>query len=159
MDFPPSLTQKIQPEIATVWRLHELVTIGVTLAGAISLFFTFFSLEAMQRAVIFGGGVLVAIEFVSLLLQGAQQRAWRYELWEDQIETLDGVIFKKRTLIPLGAVQFVDTTQGPIERAYGLMSLQVSTAAQAHKIPGLNPETAIELRQKIIDKAGTLSHD
>jgi membrane protein YdbS with pleckstrin-like domain len=46
-------------------------------------------------------------------------------------------------------VQHVDTSQGPIMRAFGLSDVKVSTAAGVHAIPALADHDADALRDRI----------
>jgi len=54
-------------------------------------------------------------------------------------------------VVPYGRMQFVDVTRGPLERAFGIATVQLHTAA-AHtdaRIPGLVPEEAARLRDRL----------
>jgi uncharacterized protein len=73
-------------------------------------------------------------------------KRWRYEVRETEIELQRGVIFTKRTLIPMIRVQHVDTNQGPILKKYHLATIEISTAATVHEIPALDLDEAEELR-------------
>jgi membrane protein YdbS with pleckstrin-like domain len=48
-------------------------------------------------------------------------------------------------------MQFVDVTAGPLERAFGLATVQLHTAAAATqaRIPGLRPDEAARLRDRL----------
>jgi membrane protein YdbS with pleckstrin-like domain len=48
-------------------------------------------------------------------------------------------------------MQFVDVTAGPLERALGLATVQLHTAAAASdaRIPGLVPDEATRLRDRL----------
>lgn len=74
---------------------------------------------------------------------------WRYEVRETEIELQHGVIFTKRTLIPMIRVQHVDTKQGPVLKKYDLATISISTAATVHEIPALDLAEAEELRSYI----------
>ena len=53
-----------------------------------------------------------------------------------------------------GRLQFVDVTAGPLDRAFGLTSVQLHTAAATSDaaIPGLAPEVAAQLRDRLAAK-------
>ena len=74
---------------------------------------------------------------------------WHYEINEQEIDLLRGIIVKKRTLIPMNRIQHVDNRQGPIYKAFKLSSVSVSTAATTHEIPALDDETAEQVRHNI----------
>ena len=86
-------------------------------------------------------------------------KTWRYDISEQEIDFLRGILIKKRTLIPMVRVQHVDTGQGPLMRRFGLAELSISTAAGSHEIPALAEETAHALRQRISVLARVVEED
>lgn len=84
---------------------------------------------------------------------------WRYAIDENEIDLKRGVIFKKRTLIPLSRVQHVDTRQGPLLRNYDLASVTISTAATTHEIPALDSVLADRVRKQISTYARLAEED
>jgi membrane protein YdbS with pleckstrin-like domain len=77
--------------------------------------------------------------------------AWGYAERDDDLLVRRGVMFKRLSVVPYGRMQFVDVTAGPIERAFGLMTVRMHTAAAATdaRIPGLVPEDATRLRDQL----------
>jgi membrane protein YdbS with pleckstrin-like domain len=62
------------------------------------------------------------------------------------------------TLIPFDRIQFVETHQGPLDRAFSLTQLVIYTAAgKAGTIPGLESSEAEALREELSRVAGTES--
>jgi hypothetical protein len=86
-------------------------------------------------------------------------RTWRYQVSEQEIDLLQGVFVKTRTLIPMVRVQHVDTEQGPLLRRFGLSSVTISTAAGSHRIPALADEAAALLRDQISVLARVVDED
>ncbi|MDR9419578.1 PH domain-containing protein [Gracilimonas sp.] len=84
-----------------------------------------------------------------LIFPKIRWQRWKYEVSDEGIDMLRGIIIKKRTMVPINRVQHVDTRQGPIYRKYDLASVTISTAATTHEIPALDNETADELRNTI----------
>lgn len=62
-----------------------------------------------------------------------------------------GVFFRDLTIVPYGRMQQVNVTSGPIERRFGLASVQLVTASSATdaSIGGLSPESAAALRDRL----------
>jgi membrane protein YdbS with pleckstrin-like domain len=77
--------------------------------------------------------------------------AWGYAERDDDLLVRRGVMFKRVSVVPYGRMQFVDVTAGPIERAFGLMTVRMHTAAAATdaRIPGLVPDDATRLRDQL----------
>ena len=66
-----------------------------------------------------------------------------------------GKLWHTFTVVPYGRVQYLDVSQGPIERRYGLKTLRLHTASASvdAKIPGLDADLADELRARIARRA------
>ncbi len=102
-------------------------------------------------------GVLSAIVLVAAIPY-LRYRRWRYEIRERDLFLSRGSLFFVLTLIPFDRIQYVETHQGPLDLAFGLMQLVVYTAAgRAARIPGLAPEEAGSLREELSKVAGTQS--
>jgi len=92
------------------------------------------------------------------LVPPVRYRLWAYEIRPHDLYTSRGGLFVTRTLIPFDRIQFVETRQGPLDRAFSLHQLVVYTAAgQAGRIPGLGDEEAGSLREELSRVAGTVS--
>jgi len=102
-------------------------------------------------------GVLAAIALAAAIPY-LRYRRWRYEIRERDLFLSRGSLFFVLTLIPFDRIQYVETHQGPLDLAFGLMQLVVYTAAgRAARIPGLAPEEAGSLREELSKVAGTES--
>jgi uncharacterized protein len=102
-------------------------------------------------------GVISAIVLVAVIPY-LRYRRWRYEIRERDLFLSRGSLFFVLTLIPFDRIQYVETHQGPLDLAFGLMQLVVYTAAgRAARIPGLSPEEAGSLREELSKVAGTQS--
>lgn len=98
------------------------------------------------------GVILVAVAggVVDLFL-GRRVRAWAFAEREDDLLVRRGVLIRRLSVIPYGRMQYVDVTAGPIERAFGLATVRMHTAAAASdaRVPGLGPDDAATLRDNL----------
>jgi len=100
---------------------------------------------------------LAGLVFCSLVLGwgwrliGRNYDSWGYAEREDDLLVTHGWMFRRLVVVPYGRMQFVDVTAGPVERRFGLATLQLHTAAAATDatIPGLPPEEAARLRDRL----------
>jgi uncharacterized protein len=62
-----------------------------------------------------------------------------------------GVMFRSLVVVPYGRMQFVDVEAGPLARKLGYASVQLHTASPATdaSIPGLVPDEAARLRDRL----------
>ncbi|MEU9301406.1 PH domain-containing protein [Streptomyces sp. NPDC048269] len=95
---------------------------------------------------------LVALAWGWVLL-GRNWRSWRYSERADDLLISRGVLWREETVVPYGRMQLVEVTSGPLERRFGLASVQLHTAAAATdaKIPGLVPAEAQRLRDRLTE--------
>lgn len=84
---------------------------------------------------------------------GRNWRSWRYAERADDLLIAHGVLWHEVTVVPYGRMQLVEVTSGPLERRYGLARLQLHTAAATTDatIPGLTPEEAERLRDRLTE--------
>ncbi|MFF3711333.1 PH domain-containing protein [Streptomyces phaeochromogenes] len=84
---------------------------------------------------------------------GRNWRSWRYAERADDLLISRGVLWREETVVPYGRMQLVEVTSGPVERHFGLSSVQLHTAAAATdaRIPGLDPAEAERLRDRLTE--------
>jgi uncharacterized protein len=97
---------------------------------------------------------LAAVLAASLAVFGSLRsrcRAWFYEERGEDLLVRRGVLFQRVSIVPYGRMQFVDVTAGPVERSFGLATVQLHTAAAATnaRIPGLDRAEAERLRDQL----------
>jgi uncharacterized protein len=105
---------------------------------------------AAVAAVAAAVGVLIGGS-VADLVAGSRVRAWGYAERDEDLLVRRGVMFRRTSVIPYGRMQYVEVTAGPFERAFGLATVQMHTAAAASdaRIPGLPAVEAARLRDQL----------
>ena len=95
--------------------------------------------------------VLVAAFFV-IRVPLRRYHARGYDMGDDRLRVVRGVMFHSDTVVPFGRIQHIDVNQGPLQRFYGLATLTVHTAgthnASVH-LPGLANDDAAAMRETI----------
>ncbi|MGH3424295.1 MAG: PH domain-containing protein [Nocardioidaceae bacterium] len=81
------------------------------------------------------------------------QRAWGYAENADDLYVTRGVMWRRLVAVPYGRMQFVDVSAGPLERFFGVATVTLHTASTetAADIPGLPPEEATRLRNRLTE--------
>lgn len=95
--------------------------------------------------------------FLAWRLPPRRYASWRYELGPDALRLGRGVMFRSESVVPYTRIQHVDTEQGPFERMLGIARVTVHTASassQSLTIPGLVPDDAERLRERLALLAG-----
>ncbi len=136
----------------------RLLWIGRALVVALVLAGVGFAVDRFLSPL--GTGLLAAVLLVAALLGTVHAllyyRSWRFEIQDDALYLVRGVVTEVETAVPYVRVQHVDTQRGPIERLVGLSSLVVYTAGTRGAdiaIPGLTPARASDLRDRLRDLA------
>ena len=99
-------------------------------------------------------GAALLIMVIGLPWIARRVRAWGYAERADDLVVGSGIMFRRLVIVPYGRLQLVDVTAGPLDRAFGLTTVQLHTAAATSdaKIPGLQPEAAADLRDRLAAK-------
>ncbi len=153
-----AIRQGLDPLVVRVWTIENGLTLGLLLLGA-SIGFIALAINT--------GAPKIWLALVWLIILGIflvqvawfpkrEYKNWSYEMTEQILELRFGVIWQKAVLIPLSRLQHVDLHRGPLERHFGLSSLEIHTAGTknaSHKIPGLKPDAAIKLRDDLVQAA------
>lgn len=149
-DLQGDTWHSLSPKLIAARRLILGFFAGIVLLAAVVLAFT--------TAPIWVAG-LVALAAVLILAIGwpwigRRVRSWGYAERADDLVVGCGIWFRRIVIVPYGRLQFVDVKAGPIDRAFGLVSVQLHTAAATSDaaIPGLSPEAAAQLRDRLAAK-------
>ena len=96
------------------------------------------------------GAVLLAVRLVVVT---RNWRSWGYAERDEDLYITNGVLFRSLIAVPYGRMQLVEVASGPLERAYGLASVTLKTASAETNatIPGLTPEEAARLRDRLTE--------
>jgi len=84
-------------------------------------------------------------------LIGRRVRSYGYCERADDLLVTSGILFRRLVIVPYGRMQLVDVTAGPIDRWLGITTVQLHTAAATSDaaIPGLTPDDASDLRDRL----------
>jgi membrane protein YdbS with pleckstrin-like domain len=143
---PPAAWLAPSPRLRSLRRAEVAVVGGiVVVAGGLA----FLALSDVA-AIAFALGVLV-LTVVADFVAGRRVRAWAFAERQDDLVVRRGLMFRRLSVIPYGRMQFVEVTAGPLERSFGLATVQMHTAAAASdaRIPGLEAAEAARIRDQL----------
>jgi len=145
-DPPGEPWVRVSPRLATVRRIGLLVVwvpLGVLLAVLLWLVHAWLGALAALVA-------LLGLAWVWAVV-GRTVRSWGYAERAEDLLVTRGVLRRQLVVVPYGRMQFVDVTAGPLDRRFGLATVQLHTAAAATdaSIPGLVPAEAARLRNRL----------
>ena len=96
--------------------------------------------------------VALILLWLVMFLPHRRYAARGHAMSDDRLRVVRGILFHSDTVVPFGRVQHIDVDRGPIERYYGLATLQLYTAGShgdVVSLPGLAHEDALEMRETI----------
>ncbi|TDO54249.1 hypothetical protein EV643_10130 [Kribbella sp. VKM Ac-2527] len=137
----------VSPKLAAVRRVTAAIVFGLmTIVGLVSFGLMMGWLYGVLWLVVMGIGFAW-----TWVLIGRNQRSWKYAEREDELLVSHGIMFRQLVVVPYGRMQFVDVAAGPLERAFGIATVELHTATPATdaKIPGLHPDEASRLRDRL----------
>lgn len=152
-------TESLDPRVRSYWLAENLIATGVVAALVLGgTILAAMLAQATVAALVGGLGTLgvVALASLSFVAAGLDFRYFRYEVTELGLYVSRGWLWRRYQVVPHARVQTVDTTHGPLMRAFGLVAVDVTTASAngGTSIPGLVPEVADRLVSELAARAG-----
>jgi uncharacterized protein len=144
----------------TVWVVQGAITTAVLGLAVIVAVVVLVLADASTAAWIVGtaGAVAVIASAVVMvwLLPVRDHRHFRYEVTELGLYVARGWLWRRWQVVPHARIETVDIRSGPLLRAFGLVAVQVATAAAGGGtgIPGLDPSVADTLVEELSRRAG-----
>ena len=141
--WTPVSTKLITARRLTLALVYLVVVVAV---GAL------FLIPRIPRPLAIGVAVAALVSFGWLWwLMGRRVRSFGYSERGDDLLVTSGIMFRRLVIVPYGRMQLVDVKAGPIDRRFGVTTVQLHTAAATTdaKIPGLVPDVAAALRDRL----------
>ena len=143
--------KRLDSRAKTLWRITGALGALPLLAGGV--FASWILLRVADLPLLFGLlpflAALALFVVLASVVPDLRWRRWRYEIRDDEVDLQRGIIWIRRTLVPLARIQHVDTQSGPLQRRFDLATVVFYTAAGANQIPELSARVAAEARDRI----------
>lgn len=143
-------SERVSPRARTMWTLgalgNSVFTLGVL--ALVAYVWAPFAVPWWAFALLVVGSAAYTV-----LMPRWRYAVHRWEATETAVYTQTGWWSIERRIAPMSRIQTVDTQRGPLEQAYRLSSVTVTTASAAGplKIRGLDHEVAADLAQKLTE--------
>ena len=150
---------QLDPRVRRLWALEwGLLALAVGIATTVTAVLLALSEEGLAGILVavIGGGVTLLLVALAVLQPRLLYRRFRYEITDLGLYVARGSLWRKWQVVPHPRVQTVDTKRGLLERAFGLVSVAVTTASArgGTEIPGLDAQVADALVQELARRAG-----
>ena len=150
---------QLDPRVQRLWALEwGLAALAVGIATTVTALLLARAEEGLAAVVVAltAGGMTLLLVVLAALQPRLLYRRFRYEITDLGLYVARGSLWRRWQIVPHARVQTVDTKRGPLERAFGLVSLAVTTASATGgtEIPGLDVRLADALVEELARRAG-----
>ena len=149
----------LDPRVRAYWLVEGLI--GTAVVAVLVIAGTVIAALAEAGTVawligILGGLAVLGAAALAVGVPRLDYRHYRYEVTELGLYVAKGWLWQRHQVVPHARVQTVETTVGPLMRAFGLVSVEITTASSGGgiSIPGLAPDVADRLVQELALRAG-----
>ena len=139
----------VSPKLATARRITATIWFGIIIAVLVVVAIACEPTWAW----------IVAVAVAGLLLWswwtiGRQVRATGYAERDEELLVRRGIMWRSIVVVPYGRLQYVDVQAGPLDRMLGIATVQLHTASAGTDatIPGLPPDEAARLRDRLTER-------
>ncbi len=151
---------RVEPVAVRWWTVRAVLTAAPPVAAL-----------GVATALVPPGARVTAVVLlaVAVVLAGAyvtamprvRYRVHRYEVNDEAVYTTSGWLWQEARLAPLSRVQTVDVARGPLQRAFGLAGLTVTTASAIGpvRVVGLAESTAEEIAAHLAGRTQAVPGD
>jgi uncharacterized protein len=150
---------QLDPRVMRLWAL-EWALFACGCAVATTLTAAPLAMADNERAAvvvgILGGALVLGLLVLAFVQPRLAYRRFRYEITELGLYVARGRLWRRWQVVPHARVQTVDTKRGPLERQFGLVTVEVTTASTrgGTDVPGLDVRVADELVEELARRAG-----
>ena len=131
------------------WIARQTVLALVTLPAVLAAIVVAATASAPAAALL--PVAVLALAGLLWAIERGRYRSWGYVERDEDLVVKRGLLFRRISVVPYGRMQFIDVTAGPVDRLFGLATVQLHTAAAASdaRIPGLLRVDADQLRDRL----------
>ena len=148
---PPAYEWKrLSPNFRSLRRLTTLIFVPLFFVVPAIGVWVLADLWWLALILLVVGGLIAGIR---LALIERTWRSWGYVERDDDLYITHGVLFRTLVAVPYGRMQLVEVESGPLERAFKMATVTLKTASAETNasIPGLPPEEAARLRDRLTE--------
>lgn len=142
---------RVDPRAVRYWMTGEAISNAVV-AAVLGVLASLIEPARFWLLLALAVALLIGIPYM-IIMPLWRYRVHRWEVTDEAVYTRTGWLWQEWRIAPMSRIQTVDTARGPLEQAFRLSSVTVTTASAAGplKIKGLDHEVAADLAQKLTE--------
>ena len=149
----------LNPKAKLAMNLKNMIAIVILAAADVVLFFFRKDIE-MEITVWYAITVIIAVIALILLIWPAIfYKHYRYIVDTEKVDVQRGVLFIKRTVVPIERIHQVQVKRGPISNYLGLADVIITTAGGAASIQYLDYDVAQSVANYLNDTVNKIIRD
>ena len=149
----------LNPKAKLAMYFKNMITIVILAAADVVLFFFREDLE-MEIAVWYAiTAIIAAIALILLIWPAVFYKHYRYIVDTEKVDVQRGVLFIKRTVVPIERIHQVQVKRGPISNYLGLADVIITTAGGAASIQYLDYDVAQSVANYLNDTVNKIIRD
>lgn len=152
--LPPDSFEPLAPAYLRSKYVADAVTAVIVVVLALMATAAVQAADGPVWVPVAGALVVLALIGLTAVLQTMSVRHLGYLVRDHDLTLRQGVIVRVTSTIPYNRVQHVGVDRGPIERLYGLATLQLRSAGGVIGISGLTTADANRLKELVAARAG-----
>jgi membrane protein YdbS with pleckstrin-like domain len=147
---PDQNWQRLSPKYRSMRRLNSVIGLIILFGGGALAVGLLTEIAWLTIVIAVAGVVTIVLRWIVV---GRNWRSWGYLEREDDLYITSGVLFRTLITVPYGRMQVIEVHTTPMQRAFGLATVQLVTASASTDavIPGLLPDEAAALRDRLTD--------
>ena len=146
----PEPTNTLPAGVRAMWLSEDVIRVVILLVIALAVAANVDVLMPWLPLVVAATGLPHIV-----VVPRARFRRYRWELHEEELDLLEGLLTVTRTVVPITRIQHVSVQRTGWTNLFGLVRLNVHTAAGETTIPGLEPLRADDVRDRILARLRT----
>lgn len=104
------------------------------------------------------GGIILGLDFVYVLISPkVRYERYRFILNEEEIDVIEGFIFTERKIVPIERLHKIAVMKGPIDRAFGLAKVVVTTAGGDVTVRFMEDDKADQIATSLKNRINKIS--
>jgi membrane protein YdbS with pleckstrin-like domain len=146
----PEPTNTLPDGVRAMWLCEGLVGVLILVVIALAIAMAADALMPWLPLAIAASGIAYVVT-----VPRARYRRYRWQLHDEELDLLSGVLNVTRTIVPVTRIQHVSVQRTGWTSIFDLVRLNVHTAAGETTIPGLEPARAADVRDRILERLRT----
>ncbi|NLA77440.1 MAG: PH domain-containing protein [Clostridiales bacterium] len=141
--------QGLSKKALSVLRVNAVIGMLFVIIAAGAAAVALYTMELKAAAIaVFAVLFVLAVLYIAIV-PVFRHRRYKYLIADDRIEIIEGILFISRTIVPIDRIHQIDIRRGPIDTAFGVGKVIVTTAGSVARLRFLELKKAEEIAEQL----------